>query len=262
MQDEGGKQPQRVAEKAVRRFSPVSTDQTPRQSQGREILQVPPMNRRGAPQRAEAVPPGTKQPDSRERTSERMRIGGWNAPPGAAERDAEEGRAGGMRGLPQTTGGEGKTALARGVPQAPTVGSRAAIALLPGPRSNPAILPTLFSFSLSGNGLERPAGSLEERARSGRGDRCPSPVSHPRQLTCNGSSKIPKHLQGGAIASSGQTASSGPLSRTGRGVKRRHTLCIAKRVRDGAIPTSQLSAEWGAGQGLVSGNRRKRNERT
>ena len=92
MRDEGGKRPQRFTEKALRGFSPVSTDETIRQSRGGEVLQIPPTTRRGAPQRGEAVPPGTKKLDSREWTSERMRIGGWNAPPGAAERDAEEAR--------------------------------------------------------------------------------------------------------------------------------------------------------------------------
>ena len=232
----------------MRGFSPVSTDEnqgSTRQSLAGGFPQIPPKIRRGAPQRGEAVPHGTKQRGSHERTNERTRIARWNAPPGAAERDAEEGRAGGMRGLPRTTGSEGEPAFASGVRQAPIVSSRAATTLPLDRRSYPATLPTLFMFPISGNRLERPAASLEVRVRSGRGDRCLSPVSHARQLNCNGSSKIPKHLDGCAIASSSQTASSRTLSCTELAVKRRHTLCISERVSDGAIPTSQLSAEWG-----------------
>ena len=125
--------------------------------------------------------------------------------------------------------------------------------------SHPPDLVQLFGFwQWPREASWRPRGARPVRPRRPLRPSFPTPGNSPAMARARSRSTS----RGGAIASSGQTASSCPLSCTGRGVKRRHTLCSAERVRDGAIPTSQLSAERGAGQGLVSGDRRKRNERT
>ena len=180
----------------MRGFSPVSTDETTRQSLGGEVPQIPPTNRRGAPQRGEAVPHGTKHRDSHDRTKVGVRIDGWNAPPGAAERDAEEGRAEGMRGLPRTTGSEGDRLSHAECPRRRSWALvRRSRPLSARGRNQPSSRPcSAFRF------LAMASRGPLEAARSAPGQAAataPSLVSHARQLICSGSSTVPKYLEGG-----------------------------------------------------------------
>lgn len=160
---------------------------------------------------------------------------------------AEEGKTGGMRGWPGTTGSERVEALAGGVLRTPTDGPRAVPPSLCAPRLYPAIYPPFQRFSDRSH-TANPAAfvaltDLTERARSVWGDtsvspafRSPATGTQPREQLCGTSQEASLFRLGRPRRNRAAEI------RKGAG-ETRHTLCSTGRVRDAAFPTTQFSAQ-------------------
>ena len=154
-----------------------------------------------------------------------------------------------MLGRPGTTGSERVEALAGGVLRTPTDGPRSTPRRLRERRRNPAIHPPLQRFSDHSQAARQPAGAdlidLTERARSVWGDTSLSPVSH------SPATHTPRREQ--VLEASGDALTFRPgRTRRNRAAEiwkgageTRHTPCSTGRVRDGAFPTTQFSAQPG-----------------
>lgn len=162
--------------------------------------------------------------------------------PGVSATAAEEGKAGPMVGRPGTTGSGRVETLVDGGLRSPVAGPRVRLrhSLAPVPRGS--IPPDCQPFSDSPGASGAAAIGAPEGVRALRALERRFPVFRPPATHGRALARRPRTHGRSAASARRPRARRATTFWTGSGVSR-HTLCNTGRVRDGSVPTTQLSAQ-------------------